>query len=89
MQVKDFLSSGENTAVHLSELCRLTGSSETSVKAAVRRERLEGTPILSGLSGYWLAESEGERRCFLRMMEAQGESRLAVADAVRKAELGA
>ena len=89
MQIKDFLSSGEDTAVHLSELCRLTGSSETSVKAAVRRERLKGTPILSGLSGYWLASSEAEIKGFSRMMQAQGNSRLEVADAVRKAELGA
>ena len=82
MKISYFLSRGETNAIHLTELCRLTGSSETSVKAAVRRERLKGTPILSGLSGYWLASSEAEIKGFSRMMQAQGNSRLEVAEAV-------
>ena len=89
MKISYFLSRGETNAVHLMDLCRLTGASPTSVKAAVRRERIAGTPIVSGLSGYWLAVSEAEIKGSSRTMQAQGNSRLEVADAVRKAELGA
>ena len=89
MKISYFLSRGETNAVHLMDLCRLTGASPTSVKAAVRRERIAGTPIVSGLSGYWLEASEAEIKGFSRTMQAQGNSRLEVADAVRKAELGA
>ena len=82
MKISCFLSRGETNAIHLTDLCRLTGASATSVKAAVRRERLAGTPIVSSISGYWLAASEAEIKGFSRTMQAQGNSRLEVAEAV-------
>lgn len=82
MTISDFLKRGESEAVHLMDLCRLTGASPTSVKAAVRRARLDGAPIVSSTSGYWLAASEAEIKGFSRMMQAQGNSRLEVAEAV-------
>lgn len=82
MNISDFLKRGESEAVHLMDLCRLTGASATSVKAAVRRERIAGTPIVSSISGYWLAASEAEIKGFSRMMQAQGNSRLEVAEAI-------
>lgn len=88
MFIKDYLSDGESAAIHLTDLCRITGSSASAIKAAVRRERLAGTPILSSQSGYWLADSECERRGFLRSMEMQATSRFEVAEAVKRADLG-
>ena len=85
MTISDFLKRGESEAVHLMDLCRLTGASPTCVKAAVRRSRLDGIPIVSSVSGYWLAASEAEIKGFTKMMQAQGNSRLEVAEAVNNA----
>ena len=82
MKISCLLTTGETNAIHLMDLCRLTGASPTSVKAAVRRERLAGTPIVSSVSGYWIAASEAEIRGFSRTMQAQGNSRLEIAEAV-------
>ena len=82
MKISYFLGRGETNAIHLMDLCRLTGASPTSVKSAVRCERLAGAPIVSSASGYWLAASEAEIKGFSRMMQAQGNSRLEVAEAV-------
>ena len=87
MTISNFLSRGEETAVHLTELCKRAGASQTSVKAAIRRERLNGIPILSGNSGYWIGESREEKQSFLRMMRMQAESRIMVAEAVKEMEL--
>lgn len=88
MLVSDFLSKGEGAAIHLCDLCRLTGESATSVKSAIRRERLAGVPIISSASGYWLAASEAEIEGFSRMMRAQGRSRFEVSAAVCGAGIG-
>ena len=88
MRIVDFLSDGEGAAIHLCDLCRLTGASATSVKSSIRRERLAGAPIMSSSAGYWLAVSEAEIQGFSRMMRAQGQSRLEVSAAVCGAGLG-
>lgn len=88
MRIENYLSDGEDTAIHLCDLCRLTGSSPTSVKAAIKRGRLAGVPIISSASGYWLAASEAEIGAFSRMMRAQGNSRLEVSAAVCGEKLG-
>ena len=89
MKISCFVKRGEENAIHLMDLCHLTGASPSSVKAAIRRARLHGVPIVSSIEGYWIATSKDEIEGFSRMMQAQGNSRLEVADAVGKADLGA
>ena len=81
-RVSDYIPTGSDAAIHLSALCSLTGASATAVKSAIHKERLEGKPILSGYTGYWIAESAEEKQCFIRMMQKQAESRLIIVQAV-------
>ena len=88
MRICDYLKGGESAAIHLCDLCRITGSSATSVKAAIKRERLAGVPIISSVSGYWLGSTAAEVGRFARLMDLQGSSRLQVAAAVRSITIG-
>jgi hypothetical protein len=42
----------------------------------VRRARQQGILIISGKNGYWISESDDEKRHFINIMRRQGISRI-------------
>lgn len=71
MNIVDFIPSGKENAVTKKELMRRTGLDERTVRAAIKREVEQGTPILSssGHRGYWYSEDLNEIEEFLRESE--------------------
>lgn len=84
-QIAAFLSCGAENGVNLRHLVSMTRLSEREVRAAIQRERLTGTPILSdNQSGYFLPGNQKEVDSFLRSMRHRAREILAVADAVER-----
>lgn len=74
-QISDYLLHGAENGLMLSDLHRLTGIDKRAIRAAIQRERLSGTPILSStLSGYFLPANEQEReQCVRSLRHRAGE----------------
>lgn len=73
---------GESGASTLRDLCRYTEADGRRVREAIRRLRLDGVPVVSGDSGYWISGSPGETRRFVRQMRSRAREILRVARAV-------
>lgn len=55
---------GRNNAQTATELSAITGDDRRTITERIQRERLEGSPILSCVNGYYLPESPDDlRRC--------------------------
>lgn len=85
VRIADFLGYGQSAAVplhHLKELVDLPGR---EVRRMIQAERLRGVAILSdNICGYFLAETEQEKKRFVRSMRGRAAEIEAVADAVER-----
>ena len=82
--VADYLSVGEDNAVHAVDLVRQMGlPSERALRLRVAAARRTGRPICSGVNGYWLSQDQKDAaRCAARLRRA-GVSALAAAKPLR------
>lgn len=91
MRVEDYLLPGEKLATPARELCRVAGfENSRSLRAAIDKERLEGSLILASDRGYFLPSAEpdvarSELRAFLRRQDARLVSNRRSVKAVRLA----
>lgn len=91
MLISDFLLPGEEMAIPARELCRVAGLENTrSLRAAIDRERLEGSLILASERGYFMPSAEpalarSEMLAFLRRQDARLVSNRRSVKAVRRA----
>lgn len=87
VHIADFLSHGADHGVHLSDLVRLTGLPERTVRLMIRAERLQGTPILeNSRDGYFMPSNDHERARCVRSMRRRAAEIVKVADAIERAE---
>ena len=91
MLISDYLLPGEEMAIAARDLCRVAGfENARSLRAAIDRERLEGSLILASDRGYFLpasdpAQAYNELRAFLRRQNARLASNRRSVKAVRRA----
>ena len=65
---------GRDNALTTSELSRITGQHPRKITEQIQRERLRGAPIMSDVTGCWIAESPDEvRRCAAALHARAGE----------------
>lgn len=68
------LSKGQENARTCNQLAKMTGLPKRSITLAICKERREGAPIMSGGSGFWLAQDRDEMlRCIKRLHKRAGE----------------
>lgn len=75
---------GSERAVSLRRLAEITGLSERESRRAIQRERLAGMPICEAGAGYFLAETDEERRRWVRSMRGRARQILRAARAVER-----
>jgi len=68
--VNEYLLAGKQNAISLSELSKITGMPERSLKKAVLDERLTGILILSSDQGYYLPDSIDDIREYVKTRRA-------------------
>lgn len=69
MRIADYLSCGQQNAVHLRRLASTIGENPRIVRRMIEKERREGCPIVSdNLHGYWIADDPVEAQRFARSM---------------------
>ena len=62
--ILSFLHKGQENATTARDIRNAAGFGKRAVTLAVREARLNGVPVLSDTSGYWLSDNPGEiRRC--------------------------
>lgn len=88
MKLLDNMPTSKENAISLGKLCDLVHASPSDTKAGIRRLRLDGVPIISDVRGYWMTDSDDEKRDFIRRLEADAAARKETADAIA-ATLGA
>lgn len=71
MKISDFIPTGEANAISNRELAYRAGINERGVRKLVHEARIEGEPICSSDSGYWLAENIAEVDLSLRRIYSQ------------------
>lgn len=79
---------GEHNAIHQAELAERLRLSRDRLKKEIQAARRSGVPILSSTSGYWIAENDGERERFKRMMKKQAFGRLQSIEAIEGGDNG-
>ena len=80
---KELLLPGAANAVPLHRLAEITGLSTREIRLAIRRERLQGVPILAdNQSGYFLPSAETERARCVRSLRHRAGQIMAVAAAI-------
>lgn len=88
-KISTLLLPGAGNAVPLRQLAAWTGLAERDVRRIIRRERMEGVPILAdNHSGYFLPACEEERSGCVRSMRHRAWQILAAADAIEAARDG-
>lgn len=87
-KISDFLSPGQENAVPLKHLKKITGMDGREIRRMISRERASGIPILAdNLTGYYLPSCEAERaRCVRSMLHRSEEIRRA-AQAIADGEI--
>ena len=89
VKIADFLGCGADHGIHLSDLVRLTGLPERTVRQMVHQERRQHIPILSNnLDGYFLPGSEYERSACIRSLRCRAGEILEAADGIEGADMG-
>ena len=69
MRISDFLNHGQDGAVPLKHLVKITGLHERDIRSMIERERRAGALILSdNASGYYLSASAEETERFINSM---------------------
>lgn len=72
--IKDFISTGEENAVSLAELCRITGLENRTLRLVIETERRNGTVICSSVNGYFYPETEQELQAYVHRERARSRS---------------
>ena len=78
--IAGFLMRGRENALTARDLERITGNDSRAVRNCIQRERLAGSPIMSGREGFWLASSvedvlQCERSLWSRIREQMKTAR--------------
>lgn len=84
IHIADFLPHGAENAIPGRHLLQLTGLSDRDLRRQIETARLDGTPILSGEHGYFLAENQREVTRFVASMRRRAKRIQAVAAAVER-----
>lgn len=71
MKISDFIPTGEANAISNRELAYRAGINERGARKLVHEARIDGEPICSSDSGYWLAENIAEVDLSLRRIYSQ------------------
>jgi len=71
---------GKQNAIHMQELANKVGVTPETLKHMIRRARLKGEIIISGVSGYWYGETEEESKEFITLMRLQAAARVKTID---------
>ena len=71
MKISDYIPTGEANAISNRELAYRAGINERGVRKLVHEARIEGEPICSSDSGYWIAENIAEVDLSLRRIYSQ------------------
>ena len=82
------LSRGRENAMTTRELARITGQHPRKITEQIQRERLRGSPIMSGQKGYWIAESTTEVRDCTRALFGRIAEQQRTANALKKIFMG-
>ena len=84
-KLRNYIPIGKDNAIHLNELAEKLGVKPSYVKKKIQEARREGkgSDIVSGSAGYWIAESEEERKAFETMLRRQALSRLKTTKPIR------
>ena len=72
--IKDFISTGEENAVSLAELCRITGLENRTLRLVIETERRNGTVICSSVNGYFYPETVQELQAYVHRERARSRS---------------
>lgn len=72
--VTEFISTGEENAISLVELCRITGLENRTLRAAIERERQNGAVICSSVNGYSYPETRSELQEYVHRERARSRS---------------
>lgn len=82
--IAPLLPSGSAQAVSLRQLADITGLSTREVRRSIQRERMNGAAICEAGAGYFLAETDEERRRWVRSMRGRARQILRAARAVER-----
>lgn len=86
LHIADLLSHGADHGLHLSDLVRLTGFPERTVRQMIHRERRKHIPILSNnKDGYYLPSSDYEKADCVRSLRRRAVEILEAADGIEGA----
>lgn len=87
LNIRDYLSHGKENAIHLEELVKAMGCSDSAIKKLIREDRRSGKRplICSGLEGYFLAKNESEEADFRRKYTHNSITTLTIARAIDRA----
>ena len=85
--ISSLLMRGQENAIPLRQIVKLTGINGRVVRGMISEERLNGTPILSdNATGYYLPASEDEKVRFIRSMKHRAKEIERAAEAIEKAK---
>ena len=85
--ISSLLMCGQENAIPLRQIVKLTGINGRVVRGMISEERLNGTPILSdNATGYYLPASEDEKVRFIRSMKHRAKEIERAAEAIEKAK---
>ena len=82
--IKDFISTGEENAVSLAELCRITGLENRTLRLVIETERRNGTVICSSVNGYFYPETVQELQAYVHQERARSRS---ISQGLKSAEI--
>ena len=83
--ISSLLMRGQENAIPLRQIVKLTGINGRVVRGMISEERLNGTPILSyNATGYYLPASEDEKVRFIRSMKHRAKEIERAAEAIEK-----
>ena len=83
--ISSLLMHGQENAIPLRQIVKLTGINGRVVRGMIFEERLNGTPILSdNATGYYLPASEDEKVRFIRSMKHRAKEIERAAEAIEK-----
>lgn len=86
LHIADLLSHGADHGLHLSDLVRLTGLPERTVRQMIHHERRKHIPILSNnKDGYYLPGSDYEKADCVRSLRRRAVEILEAADGIEGA----
>ena len=75
---------GIEKAVHNEELANQFGVSIHTIKKYIQEARMQGIPIVSDKSGYWITDDREELKTFIDSMERQGKKRFKTIKALKR-----